>query len=318
MNFDMIFNMEITQKWQLQKPDNTIEKVSELEEALKSKSLDEIQKLLQEPDTLRSLVVRRGEKSKNYKIFLDGFDLLVKEKFGPGENLMSMNGKDLIDFLHEVGLPEQILAEITDVAYNNRNKELFFKYLRIIFENEENLKDKEMFSRAQHNLASWEATVNKDFQKSININRKILEETQPFGREVLVQKAKFGLLHGKKLRSKDKAKDFNEIAASMEKLGFFEGSVRAKQEAARAYLELAKNQTGNLRYNNLDKAQVLALDSLKQSIDIKYPNAEINSRRILANIYSEMGKKKEYQRKTISFGKKAEKLANDYEYKTVA
>ena len=59
-----------------------------------------------------------------------------------------------------------------------------------------------------------------------------------------------------------------------------------------------------MRHDNLDKAQALALDSLKQTLDIKYPNAEIKSRRILADIYREMGDKKEHRKKTISYGKK--------------
>lgn len=134
----------LEKQWQLQTPNTTIEKVSELDEALKSQNQDEIKKLLQEPDTLRSLVVRRGKQNKNYKILLDGFNLLTKEKFGPGENLMSMNGEKLIDFLHEANLPEQILAEITDIAYHTRNPELFFKYIRIIIKGKDQLENKEI------------------------------------------------------------------------------------------------------------------------------------------------------------------------------
>lgn len=302
---------KIEQTWKIHKqPEKTVEVVKELDEALKSQDLDSVQKILKDPETLRSLVVRRGEKNANLDLFEKGVDFLVKEKFGPDENITSVEGKDLINLVKELKLPEQILNELANVAYHKKDHTLFFKMLEDIFKNQESFINKEVFTRATHDLATWASSVEKNPQKAIEINKKLLGSTREFEQEILEKKARFGLSFDKNIKPKEKAEDFEKISADMATLEDDYDSRRAEVEAAKAYLELAKNQEGNLRFNNLDKAKELSLEALKYSLDIGYPNLEIHARETLGKIYDEMGDK----RKAESYGKKSKELREKYDY----
>lgn len=309
--------------WKIIKQKSRIEPIGQLNEALASNDKEEVQKILQDPELLRTLVVDRGEQDKNYDLLLDGFKMLIQEKFGAQNKIFDIENNKILQFIREYKLPDQILGELTDIAYHKRDTAMFFKLLNIIADNKK-LIDNEIYNRAMHNLATWEASVAQDKSKSLKINQKVMRQAQTQGQEELALKAKFGVIHNRPLKIRNKAQNYDAIAKSMKDIGHDYDAINANIEAARAYFGLAKLQKegeiylqGEIASDNIDLARKLAFNALKEAETLSYPNAQIKACSTLAKIYKERGNKKlkdpKYARR---YAQKAQELEKKYKYKT--
>ncbi len=305
-----------TINWQIhEKPEQTLEVVESLEGALGSKDTNQVQKILQDPKNLRSLIQRRGEKNLNYDLLEKGFDSLFREKFGP-TNIYHCRGSEVIDFIHEYDLPEQILVEYLDLAFQRRDKTLLNRLATIIFDNEEKIDDKSIIATVLHNIASWKASQEKDPQKALDYNRQALETANRTGDSVLAEKIKYGLTFSKNLKPKDKIKGFEEVASSMEALDHNYDAMRARIDEALAHIELARRQRQTKqeseRKDHLDMALELIKAAHNYALLKKIPNLEVMSLDAFAEIYEEMGDKVKANRNQG----KAQAAREKYQYLT--
>lgn len=282
-------------------------------EKLATNDLPAIVEMLKKQDSIKWGILNRGEKGHNFKIFLDGFERIVRERYGDDESLLDIDGEKLFFLIKEYGFPEETILNLADCAFHSNDKALFYKLISVVFANAEKFSDQSMVATAQHDLASWKDSREKNPEQAIKLNKEVIAMTKGSPDEALqnlAEKARFGLTaQNKDLKPSAKAKGFSEMIKRFEKLGNSADAIRAKGEAAKAYLELARRQLGQSeRPDNLELAKELALEALKQSLDLGYINAEKYARKYLAEIYDEMGDKK----KADSYRKKAGELAERY------
>jgi hypothetical protein len=281
--------------------DKSIELVSELEEAVKSQDSDAVQKILSDPEALHALIVRIGEGGHNLKLVENGFDLFLQSRFGKEASLVMFDAKrgpELIDFLHETGLPEQVLNELSHAAFHRGEEAKFFNILQLIYLNQERFQNQQVVARAIHDMASWHGK-RRERGLAADLNKEALGAAQKTGDNILEQKVRAGLSINKELLPKDRADDLIKYAEELKTKGVGYDAARLKVEAALALLDLSKRQRGSQKEESLGRAKEIALeDGLKAAVEIDYPNAEILAREILADIYKETGdarKEKSYR-----------------------
>lgn len=297
--------------WKIhENPEQTLEIVSSLEEALKSKDVDAVQKVLQDPENLRSLIQRRGQNSASHSLLESSFSTLLEEKFGLAD-IYQRNGKEIIDFIHEYNLPEQILIEYLDVAFHKRDKILLNRLAAIIFENEEKLENKSIIAAALHNIASWKTMEENDPQESLNYNKRALEAAKGANDSKLIQKIKYGLTYTKDLKPKDKILGFENVIAGMEALDHNYDAMKARVDEAFARIELARRQKGLKQQSERDNNLGIALELIKAAYNYstlkKISNLEVMALEAFSKVYREMGdteKANQNKRKAeLAFGK---------------
>lgn len=305
-----------TINWQIHEdPEQTLEIVQSLEGALGSKDVNQVQKILQDPENLRSLIQRRGEKNLNYDLLEKGFYSLFQEKFGPSD-IFHQKGEDVIDFIHEYDLPEQILIEYLDLAFQRRDRALLNRLATIILENEEKINNKSIIAAVLHNIASWKASQEKNISEAVDYNKKALTAANSAGDEKLAEKIKYGLTFSKDLKPKDKIRGFEQIVSTMEVLDHNYDAMRARIDEAIAHIELAKRQKNTKQDSERKDHLDLALDLIKTahnySLFKKIPNLEVMSLDAFALLYEELGDKTKANR---NMGK-AQAAREKYQYLT--
>jgi hypothetical protein len=278
-----------TEKWKLDSRPS-VEIMENLSEALKSKNFNQIKELLKNPQIARRILLDRREGSKNLVTLQDSFDLMFQERFGPKADIFTEESEKILDWVHDIEWPEYILTNMLDSAYHLKDFRRFFRILTIISENENRLKDKEVLLIAQHDLATWESTASGNPSGALKINKDILGQAIKLNDKTLETKIRYGVAHNKPLKPKEKAGDFEKLAASFDESGDEYDAIRAMAEAAKAYLALAKGQWGDSKKNkfdNLEKAQTIAEESLDRAEKLKYSNGMYHAHLALAGIYAE-------------------------------
>jgi hypothetical protein len=312
-------NKILTTNWKIhEKPKQTVEIVDSLSEALKSRDVYTVQKILQDPENLRSMVERRGavenhgEDSKSHKHFQESFDLLFKEKFGEVD-IYHVNESEVVDFIHEYQLPEQILAEYLDIAYHKRDEVLFNRLKSIILENKEKFKNQSIIPRYYHNLATWQTMIEKNEEKAKDSQREAKIGAIATKDEVLDKKTNYPRPG---LKAKDRIEGYNKTIAGMEALDHRYDAMRARVDEALARVELAHRQKGTkqfeLRTEHLDIAKKLALTAYDYSLAQDIPNLEVMALEALSKIHDEMGE----MRSARQYREKADSAHDKYKYLT--
>jgi hypothetical protein len=97
--------------------------INGLQKALDKKDEKKISGFLSEPENLRSLVINRGIGDEHHRLFLESFNFLLRKK--TGKSIVDLNPTEIINFVHESDLPEQILLELSDIAFHWRDGRLF-------------------------------------------------------------------------------------------------------------------------------------------------------------------------------------------------
>lgn len=297
--------------WKIYTPAESAEKFAGLEQSLAAGDAEKVLGYLRDAQLLRSLIVMRGDNESYFDLLVKSFEFLLKKKMGAQISLENIEKEKLLNFVHEQGIPEQIMNELAHVAYHKRDENIFFKITQSLLENAA-VENEQVTARALHDLGSWHGT-HGEAEKAIKENKKAIELARAGGDRVVEMKAKFGLSYNKDfLKPGELAKDFLELAEALEKEGLGYDGVRAKLEAAKAKLDLAGKQEKKLAEATLLSAKDLALESLKNAKDLQYPNAEIRAREILSQAYRMM----KDNRKVESYGKAAGQLRDKYHYKT--
>lgn len=287
------FGFEKNKIWQAAKPEKVIDVVNDIPEALRNKNIDQIRDILSDPQILRGAIINRNENNKNLILLRDSFDMMFVEKFGKKEDLYFVDSKIILDWVHEIGWPENILNGMAATAFHLQDDRKFFRIINIIFENESRFENPSVVLMAMNDLASWQSAVEKNPNKAIGTNKEALGLVLESNDKVLETKIRFGMTYDKSLKPKDKANDFENYLERFEDCGVEIEAVRAMIEAADAYANLAKGQWGNsaqLKIKNLDKAEYLAQEALKKAYDLGgYTNAIIKAHKVLQKIYTEQG-----------------------------
>lgn len=275
--------------WKNLDKNSGIEVFGSLGEALKSRKVDEVQKILQNPEVLRTLILNRGKGNKNMNMLEDGFAMLLEARYGQSD-IFELNDEDIINLVHEVGLPEQILAELTDAAYHKRNEESkygkirFLRLVSAVLENEELIQNKEVINKIFHNWATWKKEAEKDEEGALSLNKKVLSMSED---DILLLKAKMGLVVHKKIKPSEKASDYEKIAVGMEAKNHLYDANRAKIEEAKVRLKIAENISRISRnrsefINQMEQVRKLAESTLEYAEEFGYANLEILSLEVMA------------------------------------
>jgi len=276
----------------------------DLSEALAGGDEAAVRKALENPEKINALVMQIGQAGGNLKSLEQAFNKLLVTRFGVGMELAELapeKGPELLSFLREMGLQEQILTEMSQCAFHSNQEDKFFKIIRLIYVNQEYFQNQQVVARAIHDMASWQGSHHNQ-DEAVRGNQKALGMARETDDQILVVKAQAGLSINKKLLPRLKADDLIKLADVLEGKGVNQDAIRLRVEAASALLELAKRQkTGSLHEENLTMAKVLSLGGLKEAINIDYPKAEILAREVLADIYDELDNK----RQSDSFRKSA-------------
>lgn len=290
--------------WNIYEKEKAEQLAMDFESAVKTGKSEKVLAYFQDTKLLRSLVVRRGENNKYFDLIEKSFNLLLEK----ASIDLTSNDDGLLEFLHNSDISEQVLAELENIAYHRRDKNKFFQLISIIKKFENQLENKNVLARSAHDLATW-FNADGEIEKAIEENKHALELARKYEEPVIELKSKFGITYNKhKLKSRLRAEDFLNYSSELKKNGLDYDSVRAKIEAAKALCASALKQEKNQKESGLSKAKDIALEALKEAKDIQYPNAEILARKVLGEIYSELGEK----RKAKSYQKGGEKLKGDF------
>lgn len=259
-----------------------------LERSLKSKDSAEIEVLLKDEKGIKTLIGIRGEKGNCLELVRDAILFLFAEK---DLKLSLYNNKtsDWFRLFHEKELDEKIIDYLFRVSFHSRDKETIEFLKKIESQNKDSFKDENVYYWLLHGIASWDHVVENDYESSINRNIEVLKNMQGDSRDdVLYWKAKSGLAFSKSILPKLKIKDFLRAANELENLGDSLESFRNYVEAARAYLDLSKQQGVQVvGFKSLNEAEEIAENALKISKKIGYANLEIVANEILCDLYDE-------------------------------
>ncbi|MFO7807453.1 MAG: hypothetical protein R6V40_03470 [Candidatus Moraniibacteriota bacterium] len=301
-------------------PEKTIEIYEKMPEALKNKDLDQVKEILSDPQGLRGVFLDREGKNKNLIQVRNGFEMLFKESFGESADIYSVDGEKIVEWIHDLDLPETVLNEMMTIAFHLNDHKRFFRIFNIILEAEDGLQNESVKTKALHDLASWEDTVEKNPEKAIDINKQVVGHAKERKDIVLETKARFGLTTQKDLKPKMKAEDFEQYVDRFKEQANEYDSIRSMEEAARAYFNLALNQKNVSKghyFNSLDKAESLAQNAaeeahnFKQTNKIQFSNALYLAKDIMSQIYRE---KKEFER-ADELKREANKLKREIGYR---
>ncbi|MDO8241184.1 MAG: hypothetical protein Q7T51_04360 [Candidatus Moranbacteria bacterium] len=278
------------EKWIAKPPKEVIETVGSMPEALASKDLSRIQEILKNPGLWRGAMLNRENNNQNLLLLRAGFDRMFEEEFGKMDDIYYVDSGKVLDWIHKIGWPENILNEMIGLAYYTRDELRFFRLINIVFANENKFSDPSVYTRAMHDLATWQSMVEKNPNAAVETNKKVVGLAREIGDQVLEAKVGFGMTYNRVLKPKDKAIAFEKYQKVFEENGDEIEAARAMNEAADAYTSLAERQLKESKkiidFDNLDRAEFLALESLKKSHDLgSYTNAIIRAHKVLHRIY---------------------------------
>lgn len=269
-------------KWGVYSLNKTVKIADDLESAIREKDIKILEKIFRDFKALRSLIISRGPQGIKLRLIDDGFKLLIKK------DRIQISQVKIIPWLLKNKIPEIDLVILAEVYFHLRDKNNFDILFNLIEDNKDKFNDPSVYYWILHTQASWESSVEDNSDKAIDLNKKVVADINIHNDQVLYWKAKFGLTYNKKLLPKQKAKDYLEFAREMKRLDSDFHAFKMEIEAARALLDLSKQQKENDEsFLNLEKAKVIALEALKVSKEIGYVNLEIISCEILSRIYFE-------------------------------
>jgi tetratricopeptide (TPR) repeat protein len=284
---------------------DTSESLKLFERAVRGKKISQIFSIIREPANLRSFVVRRGENSKALHLLIESFKILLAD-CGTSVEEFEKGDTSFLEYLKKHDIPEQYLNEITNAAYHIKDKANFYLVINYIIRNKELFGDKQVPVRALHDLASWKASKEGNFDEAIKLNKQVIAIARKSGFGMLEKKAVFGLAYQKQIKYKNKIEGFEEVSHALKHLHRNEyDALRGQIEKNWNILRYARYKSGDFKQGLLDKAKDGALENLKSSIEIGYKMAEILASELLGEIYQEMGD----NRKANSYKKRAKKIA---------
>jgi hypothetical protein len=271
--------------WEIYDKESVYEKIEEFESAYDHEDEELIIQNLRDPKFLRTSIINRGEQNNNLLLLQKAFDLILQNQFGPDESVLTLSSQEIIDFIKEAEIPEQILAELTSIGYHTKNGQLLYRVLEIINEAEENgiLQNSTVSLTAHHNEATWLASrMDNQEDLALQINQELAKQAQE--QEVAKQakeedakriglKSSFGVAYNKpNLKPLQRVEDFHKIAIGMQEIGHDYDAIRAIIESTfwRYNYSIQKDTPNHLRKEHIDQAHGDALDALKYSLDINY------------------------------------------------
>jgi|GEM_PF-2083217 len=295
--------LEKTRDLSLHTPDQTIEIVGSLDEALKSEDEGTVRKVIESFKNRESMIIRKGERGKNLELLKSSFIFLVNKEFGSLEGFLEAKNNDIIKWVHQTGLPENFLSDTMAVFVNIKDKKselIFFKILSAIEENSHLLKDKNITFEAEHILATWEREA---YDNKFSAERRNIAITNKTSDPFFANRARFGVSYNKELKPKVKAEEFEKISAIMEEIGDEHDSSQALAVAGEAYLSLAKRQEAiksreskGLAEVNFEKAKALIQKAFKKAKATDYPNSKIRAMKAFINLFEATGYSKKVDR----------------------
>lgn len=317
-----------------------------LEDSLEKSDSINVGKLLKDEIGVKSLIGIRGENGGCLNLIKNAILFLFKEKGLQIEKVFESDTSSWFDVFHEQKIDEKNLDYLMRVTFHLRDKRTFNFLKKLTLDNKANFINIHVYYWLLHGIASWEHVVKNSFESSIEKNIEVLKNMQENGDQVLYWKAKSGLAFSKSLSPKLKIEDFLKVGKELEELGDLFEAFRSYIEAARASLDLSKQQgTQAIGFEKLRDAEKIAKEALMVSKEIGYANIEIIATEVLKDVCEEMEEKilvlgtklrekslkskelevlyekqekklSSYQAKNIEYQFSIEKLRNQYVYKT--
>lgn len=271
----------------------------ELITALNTGDKEKIAFILRKMQIIRAFVINRNPAHGSHALLLKSFLMLFKRKIELYE-LPDCDFSEVFDILSKYALPEQLIAELSDVLFHERNRPAFFYLSDNIVKNQDKIKNKAVIAKTKHNLATWAENVDNDNNLSLSLNREALGLAREAGDVILEKKIKFGLkntklktdIGGEGIKPAERLKDYLELAEFFIKHNCEHEAGRAYIEAGVGAFDLACLQSNdsartNEYQKNISQAKKLAETSLKIGEKYEYTNIIILSFDLLSNIYKQ-------------------------------
>jgi len=276
------------EKWIARPPKEVIEVVGSMPDALAEKNPSRIQEILKNPGLWRGVMLNRENNNQNLLLLQAGFDRMFEEEFGKTDDIYHVDSERVLDWIHKIGWPENILSEMINLSYHMRDELRFFRLINIVFSNENKFSDPSVYPRAMHDLATWQSMVEKNPSRAIETNKQVIGLSRGIGDQVLETKAGLGNVYNNSWKPKDKIIAFEKYRKIFEENGDEVEAVRAMVEAANAYTALAQRQwegSQKIENDNLERAEFLAEEALKKSHELGgYTNAIVRANEALQKV----------------------------------
>ncbi len=305
--------------WTIYDPQQTKKLAADLKNALLKNKPQAVVELLSDTRLLRSLVVRRGEGGEYLLLIERSFQFWLSGRTNQQALIKDIKIEKLLKILGQAGISEQIFNELAHVYFHLRNEPDFLSITKYIIDHADFFQNQAVVARAHHDLGSWH-NVHGRLAEAMSENKIALTMAREIGEPVIEAKARFGLSHSKGNVAGDRSlkvlkpsallADFSALADQLDKLGVFYDAIRARIEAARALIILARRREKQDKKDLLLTAKNLSLAALYSAKDHEYPNAEILARENLSAIYAEVKE----ARKERSYFKGAIDLRDKYKY----
>ena len=278
---------KIINPWQAMPKAESRRKKIEVVHGIDKKDPAVVQEILKNVEFLRVAVLGR-----HFKEVKAGFAFLFKERFGRKLSLEDLKWEEAEEILKEYNLPEQILVELLEMAYHEKDDLAFLNLLAII---KKNIKNPLILARADHAIATNERRkgntlgAKESNQKARGYtNDKILDLKTEFG-DLADGYANSGSGKLIKVEKKETVADqYASIFQRMEEVGHLYDAYRARIEEAKIRFELANIQKKKKQIDayekNILKAYDLAKKALRYAEDSDYKRLEALSLKTLNDI----------------------------------
>lgn len=189
----------------------------------------ELISILGDAKAVRSMVVER-----KLETLKKGFDLILLNETN-SESLLDLdNIQPLAEALQKHNISDQLIGELTDVAYHEEDEQMMFRLERLAFEHPK-VVSPIVIEKIRHNLATWESEINSDPEASITLNKEVLALERKKGEKkdpILESKAMYGLT-----TNKGKVGEAEPVKHTVNSQNF-----EAKQDVLKTYLALSQIQ----------------------------------------------------------------------------
>lgn len=280
----------IENSWEIFDPEEGNHQVEDLVEAVNRGDTDYVYELLEDPRLMRSLIVFRGPEKRFVTTALNSAQLILLPELGV-QTFSEISSDQLLQSIEAAELSPTIIGDLTQIAYHLKDEQL----MQLAVQASADLAIPEIDAHVQHNLASWMHTRENDPVAALRINSEVIKQSREIGERVIELKAMCGLKLQRDYKKYplDQAQDLIKIAHQMFEIGHYYDGLRAQEEAAKIYLDVAQFHYDRNQPNDLDKAldylkgaHDYALDSFIRARDMNYPIAQIKAAEVLSKMFA--------------------------------
>lgn len=237
----------------------------------------------------RTMIIRRGPDSVHHKEFITGLNKLVASENDPDRVFDVESGENLIEFVHEHDLPEDVMAKMHEIYTHQRDIGRLDKMSELLNAHRGSLEDKSIYYRLMHDEATIDREEDESQEEAMNKNDIIVKETRDSEDErvkMISAKASVGTIWNNPNISDGKRAELLFTKADvMKNLGSSE-EMRVRAAVANFLADHAEKQyqDKDAQIETVDKAIEMAVPLRADGNKLGYSTVEINALEALVRL----------------------------------